>query len=294
MTENKGCVLCPRKCHADRTQKRGFCGSSDKVKIARVGLHNYEEPCISYGKGSGTVFFSGCPLKCVFCQNYEISQLHKGREIDASELCEIFLRVQDMGAVNLNLVNPTHYSKDIIYALEKVKDKLKIPVIYNTGGYDDVTTLKGFSGLVDIYLPDLKYYGSEYSEKYSGASDYFEVASAAIDEMLAQVGYPVFSPDGKMLQGVLIRHLVLPLLYRDSFKILEYLSQRYDTEKLYISLMSQYFPTHRANEYHEISRTLTTLEYEKVLSYAEKCGIIHGFSQEKASADAKYVPIFDF
>ncbi len=294
MKENKGCILCPRKCHADRTQKKGFCGSSDKVKIARVGLHAFEEPCISYGCGSGTVFFSGCPLKCVFCQNYEISQNHKGREIDSSELCEIFLKVQDMGAVNLNLVNPTHYSKDIIYALKKVKGELKIPVVYNTGGYDEVETLKKFSGLVDIYLPDLKYYSSEYSEKYSGAADYFEVASAAIDEMLRQVGYPEFTNEGYMKKGVLIRHLVLPSLYRDSFKILDYLSETYDTEKLYVSLMSQYFPTHRANEYRELSRTLTTLEYQKVLLYAEKCGITHGFSQEKASADKKYVPIFDF
>lgn len=294
MSENKGCTLCPRKCHADRTKGRGFCGASQKIKIARVGLHAFEEPCISYGKGSGTVFFSGCPLKCVFCQNYEISQMHKGREIDRDELCSVFLEVQKMGAVNLNLVNPTHYSKDIIYALEKVKCDLKIPVVYNTGGYDEVETLKGFSGLVDIYLPDFKYYSSEYSKKYSGASDYFEVTSAAIDEMIRQVGYPEFTEDGYMKKGVLIRHLILPSLYRDSFKILNYLCQKYDTEKLYISLMSQYFPTHKAVEYRELSRTLTTLEYEKVLSYAEKCGIKHGFSQEKASADEKYVPIFDF
>ncbi len=294
MSQNKGCTICPRKCHADRTQSHGFCGSGVKIKIARVGLHTYEEPCISYGKGSGTVFFSGCPLKCVFCQNFEISQNLKGREISRDELCRIFLKVQEMGAVNLNLVNPTHYSTDIIYALEKVKGDLKIPVVYNTGGYDSVETLRGFSGLVDIYLPDLKYHDSEYSKKYSGVSDYFCVASKALDEMMRQVGYPVFTADGHMKSGVLIRHLVLPSLYRDSFKILDYLSGKYDTHKLYISLMSQYFPTHRANEYKEISRTLTTLEYQRVLEYAEKCGITHGFSQEKLSAEEKYVPIFDF
>lgn len=294
MSNNKSCTVCPRKCRADRTKDKGFCGASEKIKIARVGLHTFEEPCISYGCGSGTVFFSGCPLKCVFCQNYEISQMLKGREVTRDELCEIFLDVQKMGAVNLNLVNPTHYSEDIVYALCKVKKDLKIPVVYNTGGYDSAETLKQFSGLVDIYLPDLKYYSSEYSEKYSKASDYFEVASEALDEMFRQVGYPEFTKEGYMKKGVLIRHLILPSLYRDSFKILDYLSEKYNKDKLCISLMSQYFPTHKAKEYKELSRTLTTLEYQKVLSYAVKSGITHGFSQDRRSADKKYVPEFDF
>ena len=288
------CTLCPRQCLADRKKGKGFCGADSKVRIARVGLHEWEEPCISYGKGSGTVFFSGCSLKCVFCQNHEISSGLRGRDVSPEELAEIFLRVRDMGAVNLNLVNPTHYSSDIIKALKKVKDKLGIPVVYNTGGYDRADTLHAFSGLVDIYLPDIKYFSSGYSAKYSGAKDYSEVAFRAVREMFAQVGYPQFDVQGYMKKGVLIRHLVLPGLYRDSMKILDELAKEYDTEKLYISIMRQYFPTHRAFEYPEISRKLTTLEYNKVVEHAKSLGIVNGYTQEKSSAKEEYVPDFDF
>ncbi len=291
---NNKCTLCPRNCERDRNKEKGFCGADDKIRIARVGLHEWEEPCISYGKGSGTVFFSGCSLKCVFCQNHEISSGLRGRDIDPSELPEIFMSVRDMGAVNLNLVNPTHYSMDITRALEKVKDKLGIPVVWNTGGYEKVETLKKLSGLVDIYLPDIKYYSSEYSLKYSAAKDYFDVTSNAVEEMFRQVGYPVLDADGHMKSGVLIRHLVLPGLYKDSMAILERLSKKYDTSKLYISIMRQYFPTHRAFEFPEISRKLTTLEYDKVIKYAEKLGITNGYTQEKSSAREEYVPDFDF
>lgn len=291
---NGGCTLCPRRCGADRSKNRGFCGADGKIRIARVGLHEWEEPCISYGVGSGTVFFSGCSLKCVFCQNYEISSLGKGRDIDPSELSEIFLSVRDMGAANLNLVNPTHYSEGVISALELVKDSLGIPVVYNTGGYDSVETLKRFEGLVDIYLPDLKYFDSAYSAKYSGAADYFEVASKAVFEMHRQVSYPVFDGEGHMKGGVLVRHLVLPTLWRDSVKILDYLAGTYDVKRLHISLMRQYFPTHRAFEYPEISRRLTSLEYDKVTEHARGLGIVNGYTQEKSSAKEEYVPKFDY
>lgn len=286
--------MCPRRCGADRKTGRGFCGADSLVRIARVGLHAWEEPCISYGKGSGTVFFSGCSLKCVYCQNCEISSGLRGRDIKSGELSDIFLKIRDMGAVNLNLVNPTHYSYDIALALERVKNELGIPVVYNTGGYDSVETLKSFEGLVDIYLPDIKYRSNEYSLKYSGAADYFEVASGAILEMHRQVGYPTFDKDGHMIRGVLTRHLVLPSLYRDSFGVLDFLAQNFDVSRLYVSIMRQYFPAHRAQDFPELSRKLTTLEYEKVLSYAESLRIVNGFSQEKESAKEQYVPDFDF
>jgi len=292
MTEK--CTLCPRECKRDRTKEKGFCGANSYVRIARVGLHEWEEPCISYGKGSGTVFFSGCSLRCVFCQNHEISSGLRGRDVTADKLCDIFLSVRDMGAVNLNLVNPTHYSLDIAKALYRVKDKLGIPVVYNTGGYDKVETLKMFDGLCDIYLPDIKYFSPEYSAKYSGAKDYFEVTSRALEEMFRQTGYPSMDKDGHMTGGVLPRHLVLPTLYRDSFKILDYLAYTFDVKKLYVSIMRQYFPTHRAFEFPELSRKLTTLEYDKVISYARKLGIENGYTQEKSSAMEEYVPDFDF
>lgn len=291
---NNFCELCPRRCKKDRTKETGFCGSNSNVKIARVGLHNWEEPCISYGKGSGTVFFSGCSLKCVFCQNYKISSGNVGKEIEPSELSNVFLSVAEMGAVNINLVNPTHYGADIAAALERIKDKLKIPIIYNTGGYDRVETLKRFNGLVDIYLPDIKYRNSKYSQKYSGAADYFEVASKAVTEMFCQTGYPQFDSNGHMLKGVLPRHLVMPSLYRDSFEILDWLSQNFNTNKLYVSIMRQYFPTYKAFDFPEIARKLTTLEYNKVLDHAASIGITKGYSQEKSSAKEEYVPDFDY
>lgn len=281
-------------CGADRNTQQGACGADRNVRIARVGLHEWEEPCISYGNGSGTVFFSGCSLKCVFCQNHEISQEGKGRDIAPEELSDIFLRIRDMGAVNLNLVNPTHYIKDIARALEKVKGMLGIPVLYNSGGYDRTQSLKMLSGLVDIYLPDLKYKKSEYSLKYSGVADYFEVAAEAISEMMNQVGYPVFDSDGHMQKGVLIRHLVLPTLSKDSMDVLDYLAENYDTKRLYISIMRQYFPTYRAWDFPELSRRLTTLEYQRVIRHAERLGIVNGFTQEKSSAKEEYVPDFDF
>ena len=288
------CQLCPRRCGADRSVVRGACGAGAVVRIARVGLHAWEEPCLSYGKGSGTVFFSGCPLGCVFCQNHAISFEGQGRDVRDEELDGVFLSVRDMGAVNLNLVSPTPYVPAIAASLRRVKDKLGIPVVYNTGGYERPETLRALEGLVDIYLPDMKYASNAAAARYSGAPDYPQAARAAIREMFRQVGYPRFDEDGHMTGGVLVRHLVLPSNSRDSMRVLDILSQDYDPSRLYVSLMRQYFPCHRAHEFPEIDRRLTTLEYERVTRYALSLGIVHGFIQERDAATEDYVPPFDY
>lgn len=290
----KECVLCPRKCKAYRSITCGVCGAGNGVRIARVGLHKWEEPCISCGNGSGTVFFSGCSLKCVFCQNKEISRGFKGVDITAGELSCEFLKLQDMGAANINLVTPTHYTEDIIRALDMVKHKLCIPVCYNCGGYENVDTLDRLNGYIDIFMPDIKYFSSEYSGKYSSAPDYFDIASKAVKKMHDMVGYADIDEYGRMKKGVLVRHLVLPSLYKDSIAILEYLASEYDVTKLTISIMSQYFPTESCEKFPEINRKLTTLEYNKVVRRAEELGLVNGYMQDKASAVKDFVPDFDY
>ena len=291
---NEGCMLCPRKCGADRSVSKGVCGASKDIRIARVGLHKWEEPCISYGNGSGTVFFSGCSLKCVFCQNAEISRGFKGKNITPDALAQEFIRLQDMGASNINLVTPTHFVDDIICALDKAGDRLKIPVCYNCGGYESSETLERLKGYVDIFMPDIKYYSSESSKKYSSAPDYFEVASRAIKKMHEMVGYADIDGEGHMRKGVLVRHLVLPSLFKDSIRLLEYLASEYDVKRLGISIMSQYFPTEGCADYPEINRKLTSLEYMKVVRRAKELGFVNGFIQDKKSATAAYVPDFDY
>ncbi len=288
------CDICPRKCGIDRDKNTGFCKSSDKIKVARVGLHMWEEPCICYGKGSGTIFFSGCNMRCVFCQNFEISHNLKGREITESQLEQEIYNLCDMGAVNINFVTPTHYSHKIAKVLEKVKPNLKIPVIYNCSGYESVETLKRLYGLIDIYLPDIKYYSPEVSKKYSSCFDYFEVATKALCEMIRQTGRPYFDEKGHLLRGVIVRHLVLPSLYKDSINIFENLYETFGNESFLVSLMSQYFPSFRANEYPEINRKVTSLEYKKVVDKIINLGFTNGYIQEKTSAMEKYVPKFDF
>lgn len=293
MLEEK-CELCPRNCKTDRKVRKGFCGASEKIRISRVGLHLWEEPCISYGKGSGTVFFSGCSLKCVFCQNREISGGLKGVDVTPDKLADEFLKLQEMGASNINLVTPTHFTDGIIISLDKVKHKLNIPVCYNCGGYEKTETLERLNGYVDIFMPDFKYFSPEYSEKYSSAKEYFAVASKAVRKMHDLAGYPVLDDDGHMKSGVLVRHLVLPSLYKDSIKILEYLASEYDTSKMGLSIMSQYFPTENCEKYPEINRKLTTLEYMKVVNKALELGFVNAYIQDKNSADSSYVPDFDY
>ena len=288
------CNLCPRQCNIDRTKSLGYCQSPDTVRIARVGLHEWEEPCISYGKGSGTIFFSGCNLRCVYCQNNEISSHLHGTEISVDTLADEMLKLQNMGAVNINFVTPTHYADKIVLALDKVKGKLQVPVVYNCGGYESIDTLKMLDGYIDIYLPDLKYYSPEISKKYSGCDDYFEVAVKAISEMVRQTGKPVFDDYGHMKSGTMVRHLVMPSLYKDSINAFENLVKIVKPTQVAVSIMCQYFPTHKAAEFPEINRKTTTLEYMKVVAFVRTLGFEYGFMQDKSSAKKEYVPKFNY
>lgn len=288
-----GCTLCPRKCKADRESSVGFCGVDSRIKIARADAHMWEEPCISGSRGSGTVFFSGCNLGCIFCQNYEISSGRGGRHVTEDELCDIVLSLQEKGVHNINFVTPTHYTDAILRVLDRIKHKLSVPVVWNTGGYERVETVERLSGYVDIFLPDMKYVNPLVSQRYSGASDYFENASRALFKMFEIAGYPQFDKDGMMTRGVLVRHLVLPSNIKESFAVLDFLAKSFDKERLYVSIMRQYFPCHRAGEFPEIARKLTSLEYQRVTEYARGLGITNGFLQKKDCADAKYVPPFE-
>lgn len=290
----KLCNLCPRNCNVDRTEKVGFCKSHDKIRIARVGLHEWEEPCISYGKGSGTIFFSGCNLGCVYCQNNEISSKLCGTEISVATLAKEILKLQEIGASNINFVTPTHYADKIISALDMVRDMLQIPVIYNSSGYESVDTLKSLEGYVDIYLPDLKYFSPTLSSKYSFCKDYFEVAVKAISEMVRQTEKPLFDIDGHMKRGTMVRHLVLPTLYKDSIEAFKNLVEYVNPKDVAVSIMCQYFPTHRAGEFPEINRKVTTFEYMKVVDFVRTLGFEYGFMQDKSSAVGEYVPVFDY
>lgn len=286
------CRLCPRNCGADRTTGIGFCGGGVMARVAKAYLHMWEEPCISGKNGSGTVFFSGCSLKCVFCQNYKISAENFGREVTSQRLGEIFLEQQDRGAHNINLVSPTHYVPQIINALDSVKDRLRIPVVYNSGGYEKTETLKMLDGYVDIYLPDFKYYDNSIAEKYSAAPDYFETVTSAIDEMFRQVGKYNIGEDGLMRKGMIIRHLTLPTHRFDSVKVLEEIKRRYGTENVLLSLMSQYTPFYESSRYKELTRRISTFEYSFVADKAAELGF-DGFMQEKSSAKEEYTPDFD-
>lgn len=288
----RNCRLCPRECNADRSISSGFCGATDKIKIARASLHFWEEPCISGEKGSGTVFFSGCPLKCCFCQNYKISDEAYGKEITVKRLSEIFLELQSQGANNINLVTGAPYVPMIINALDMTKGKLKIPVVYNSGGYEKIETLKMLEGYIDIYLPDMKYISPEIAEKYSGAKDYPEVAKKALAEMFSQVGKPVFDENGIMKKGMIVRHLTLPNNLFDTKNVLSFLSENFPEKEILISLMSQYTPCHKASHHKEINRRISTLEYNKAVDFALSLGL-SGFMQERSSAKEEYTPPFD-
>lgn len=285
------CNICPRNCNVNRVNNElGFCKCNIEIKIANYSLHKWEEPCISGVTGSGTVFFSYCNMQCVYCQNYEISKLHKGKVISIDDLVNIYLELQKKGALNINLVTPTHYVPLIKESLIIAEEKgLTIPIVYNTSSYEKVSSLKSLEGLIDIYLPDLKYYDDNLSLKYSLAKDYFEYATKAIEEMYRQVGKPVFK-NGIMQKGVIVRHLVLPGHIEDSKKIIKYL---YDTYKnnIYISIMNQFTPVNKTY-YNNLNRTLAEEEYDEVVNYAYDIGVRNAFIQEGETCKDSFIPIF--
>ena len=282
------CSICPRHCNVDRNKNLGFCQSPDNFRVARAALHFWEEPCISGKEGSGTVFFSGCNLKCVFCQNNEISAENKGVEISDEKLISIFENLISQGANNINLVNPTHYAKRLANVLSVWKSP--VPIVYNSSGYEEVETLKSLDGLVDIYLPDLKYIRAEKAQRYSKAQDYFEKASQALIEMRRQVEDNF---DGDIMKsGMIIRHLILPQNTNSSIAILDFIKAYFpDT---YVSLMAQYTPCGDLSNFPEINRKITKREYEKVVNYALDNSFDKLFIQELSSADKSFIPKFDF
>ncbi|MBO5883008.1 MAG: radical SAM protein [Clostridia bacterium] len=288
------CYLCPRNCGTDRAAgELGFCREGDSIRIARYSLHMWEEPLISGKRGSGTIFFSGCNLKCEFCQNRVISHGSKGESISVERLCEIMLELQSMGAENINLVTPTHFADKIAEALREVKKDLSIPVVYNTSSYEKVDTLRMLDGLVDIYLPDYKYFSDELALKYSFAKDYRMIAEAAIAEMFRQTG-SVLIENGIMKKGIIIRHLVLPSCRRDSIAVLERISELLPKDNILVSVMSQYTPEFaiKADTKHkELRRAITSFEYSSVSERAISLGL-DGFFQEKSSATSEYTPDF--
>ncbi len=286
----RSCTLCPRMCRADRTTRHGFCGEGSMVRAAKAYLHKWEEPCISGTNGSGTVFFTGCPLRCCFCQNHEISSAGKGAPITDERLGEIFLELQTQGAHNINLVTGTHFVPNIINALDSCGDRLNIPVAFNCGGYERTETIELLRGYCSVFMPDFKYCSDEAAVKYSSAPGYAEYCIRAIEKMIAIAGSLRFDENGLMQSGVIVRHLVLPGHYRDSLKILDMLSE-YKND-IMLSLMCQYTPCFRAYEHKELSRRVFTYEYEKVRSAAADIGF-QGYEQERSSAQAVYTPLFD-
>ena len=295
MQTEKRCGLCPRECKVDRTQgERGYCGQTAELYVARAALHQWEEPCLSGTIGSGTIFFTGCPLGCVFCQNLEIAAGNVGKKISVKRLAEIFLELQEQGAHNINLVTATHFVPQIAEALSLAKQNgLQIPIVYNTSSYEHVSTLRLLEGLVDIYLPDLKYRNEEWSLRYSHAADYFFYASKAIAEMVRQVGKPVFSEeDGLMKRGVIVRHLALPGKEEDSKEVIRYLYETYG-EQIYISIMNQFTPMPGLREYPELNRVLTEQEYSRIVDYAIRLGVEQGYIQEGETAKESFIPSFD-
>ena len=291
-----GCNQCPRKCNKEREEgtssSYGYCQVSVLPKVARAALHFWEEPCISGEEGSGTVFFSGCNLRCVYCQNREIAAGVRGKTISVERLSELFLELQEQGANNINLVTPSHYYAQIKEALLLVKQKLHIPVIANTSSYDTVEALQQMEGLIDIYLADYKYRSKELAERYSHAADYPKVAELALQEMFRQVGTPVFDERGMMKKGMVIRHLVLPGCLEDSKDVLEFLYKTFG-DTVFISILNQYTPLSHVEAYPELNRGITEEEYEKIVDYAIELGIENGFVQEGETAKESFIPKFD-
>lgn len=286
------CYLCPRRCGADRENgSLGYCGKTSEITAARASVHMWEEPCISGTKGSGTVFFSGCTLKCVYCQNHETALDGNGGKISEDELAGIFLKLQDIGAHNINLVTPTHYTPQLVRVLENVKPKLKIPVVYNTSGYELVSTLKMLEGLVDIYLPDFKYMSAETAKKYSNAPDYPDAAKKALAEMVRQKPETVFDKDGMMTSGVIVRNLLLPGNLKNSKEVISYVHSEY-ADRVYLSIMNQYTPLIKNEKYPELNSKTTRREYRKLVDYAVGIGVNNAYIQDEESSSEAFVPIF--
>ena len=290
MLSYEHCTLCPRRCGVDRTKGgRGFCGMPDKLYAARASAHYWEEPVISGSFGSGAIFFSGCTLRCAFCQNYTISDEHFGRELTPQALRAAMERLIDEGVQNINLVTPTHFLPSILPALEP---KLPVPVVYNCGGYESVETLRRLEGKIDVYLPDFKYSDNALAKRLSAAPDYYETAAAAILEMYRQVGRPVIE-DEQMTRGVLLRHLVLPGFVDNSLGVLDWIAENFRSGDILVSLMSQYVPMGKAKAMPPLDRRITETEYDAVLSYMELLGIEDGFTQDFSAATSDYTPDFD-
>lgn len=282
------CKLCPRMCGADRAVRPGACGCGEEIRLAKYMRHFGEEPCISGTNGCGAIFFSGCSLRCVFCQNYPISHGLKGEDISPERLAEIMFTLRDEGAHNISFITGTHYADKIAGILSKYKAELGIPVVWNGGGYENVETLKMLDGLIEIYLPDLKYYSTELSLRYSGAPDYFEKAMPALKEMLRQQPENIIE-DGLMKRGVIVRHLVLPKAYRDSMRLMEEVAALPD--RPLVSIMRQYTPCYGAEKFPEINRKLTSFEYDKVVDRCAELGL-EGFTQEKGCDNLDMTPDF--
>ena len=289
------CALCPRECLADRSAgKKGFCGMDERIYLARAALHMWEEPCISGKKGSGAVFFTGCGLRCCYCQNREIAIGDSGKEISVSRLSRIFLELEQKGAANINLVTGTHYVPKIVHALEMAKtDGLSIPVVYNSSGYEKKETVHMLDGLIDVYLPDLKYLDKNLAQSFSHAPDYTVIAKQAIKEMVRQTGECIFGEDGYIKKGTIVRHLILPGHTRNSIQVLDYLHKTYGNT-IYISIMNQYTPVWHQEKYPELNRRVTGREYEKVLNAALEIGIENGFFQEGETSKESFIPAFDY
>lgn len=293
----KICTLCPRNCAADRENGEiGICGQTNELKVARAALHFWEEPCISGTQGSGTVFFSGCSLHCIYCQNQNIANGTAGKVISEERLSEIFLELQEKGAHNINLVTPGHFIPQIIRALELAKKNgLGLPVVYNTSSYEHVETIKMLEGIVDIYLPDLKYISEELGGRYSHAKDYSKRAKAAIAEMVRQTGPAVFfgeTEEGLMRKGTIVRHLILPGCIEDSKEVVRYLYETYGNA-VYISIMNQFTPLSHLNECPQLNRKITEEEYDEVVDYAISLGVENGFIQEGETAEESFIPEFN-
>ena len=291
LTNLERCNICPHKCQVNRIKGQvGRCKSGNKVKIALYSIHNFEEPCISGKNGSGTIFFSNCNLNCVFCQNYEISQLGQGKEFEINGLADIMIKEQEKGVENINLVTPTSYIIQIAESIKIAKGKgLKIPIVYNTNSYENIESLKLLDGLVDIYLPDLKYYYNKLGKRYSNVENYFEIATNAILEMYRQVGNVQIDSNGILQKGVVIRHLVLPNHIENSKKVLKWIRENLDN-KVFVSIMAQYFPTYKAKNIEKINRKLTKKEYQEIMEYVDSIGLDNGYVQELGEHEEEYVP----